>query len=160
MKNFLFLLSSTAVFSPPDINHPRARRDDAEARKKTTDTDQTTNEACHDEGARIRRDRPRPARQRDAGGEDKSGGPRNADQRHKRAAQKERLRSALADHPLRLYRPSRVAALLDVDLATVWRWRRDGVLPPPVEIAGIKGWTSQQLSKLLRTDREGGDNAR
>lgn len=75
----------------------------------------------------------------------------NEDKKRKRAARKQQLRTALADHPLRLYRPSRVAALFDVDQTTVWRWKRDGILPPPIEIAGVSGWTHEQLATLLKS---------
>jgi predicted DNA-binding transcriptional regulator AlpA len=62
------------------------------------------------------------------------------------------LRHAISDNPLRLYRPSRLAALLDTDETTIWRWARDGVLPPPVQVAGIKGWTHEMIRKLLEVE--------
>lgn len=52
--------------------------------------------------------------------------------------------------PHRLYRPKRLAELLDVNLSTLWRWRQRGVLPPPVKIGGIVGWTETQVAKLLQ----------
>jgi hypothetical protein len=42
-------------------------------------------------------------------------------------------------HPFELYRPGRLAQLFHVDPTTIWRWQRDGTLPPFVQIAGIKG---------------------
>ena len=51
---------------------------------------------------------------------------------------RERLRGAL---PLRFYRPSKVAEVFGVDPVTVWRWyAKDGVLPPPRKVGGIRGW--------------------
>jgi predicted DNA-binding transcriptional regulator AlpA len=55
-------------------------------------------------------------------------------------------------HPLNLFRPHRLAQLLSVDPATVWRWRKDGTLPEPVVIGGIKGWTEDQLRHLLHQE--------
>lgn len=52
-------------------------------------------------------------------------------------------------HPYRLYRPSRLAELLDVHESTIWRWRQRGILPPPVEIGGIRGWTDEMLRFLF-----------
>lgn len=60
-------------------------------------------------------------------------------------------------HPLRLYRPRRLAHLLDVDESTVWRWRKSGVLPPPVEIGGVRGWTEAQLQAVFARRREAAD---
>jgi predicted DNA-binding transcriptional regulator AlpA len=48
-----------------------------------------------------------------------------------------------------LYRPHRLARLLDVDPSTIWRWRQQGVLPEPVVIGGVRGWTEAQLQHLL-----------
>jgi predicted DNA-binding transcriptional regulator AlpA len=54
-----------------------------------------------------------------------------------------------ATSPLKIVRPSRLARLLDVDPSTLWRWRKEGILPPPVKIGGISGWPEQQLRQLL-----------
>jgi predicted DNA-binding transcriptional regulator AlpA len=51
--------------------------------------------------------------------------------------------------PLKIVRPGRLACLLDVDPSTVWRWRKNGILPPPVQIGGICGWPEHQLRQLL-----------
>ncbi len=77
----------------------------------------------------------------------------NEIQRQHRAARRQRLRAAVANDPLRLFRPSRLAALLDVDEGTIWRWKRDGILPPPIEIAGVTGWTLMQVQELLKDGR-------
>jgi predicted DNA-binding transcriptional regulator AlpA len=50
---------------------------------------------------------------------------------------------------LRLIRPSRLAALLDCDRSTVSRWQQTGVLPPPVQIGGVRGWFEHDLRELL-----------
>lgn len=68
-----------------------------------------------------------------------------------------RRESARDAHPLRLFRPTRLARLLGVDASTIWRWRRDGVLPPPVEVGGITGWTEEQIREVLhKEDRADG----
>jgi predicted DNA-binding transcriptional regulator AlpA len=61
-------------------------------------------------------------------------------------------------HPLRFYRPGRLAELLDVDDATIWRWRKSGILPPPSEISpGIRGWTEEQIRELIEQRRGAAD---
>jgi predicted DNA-binding transcriptional regulator AlpA len=57
-------------------------------------------------------------------------------------------------HPLRIYRPTRLARLIDCDLSTIWRWRKTGVLPPPIQIGGVLGWTEDQLKQLFQERRE------
>jgi predicted DNA-binding transcriptional regulator AlpA len=52
-------------------------------------------------------------------------------------------------NPLRLYRTVRLAKLWDVDPATIWRWRQQGILPPPVHVGGITGWTEEQLKTVI-----------
>jgi predicted DNA-binding transcriptional regulator AlpA len=52
-------------------------------------------------------------------------------------------------NPFTIYRTQRLAELLDVDRSCIWRWRRDGVLPEPVEIGGVKGWTFAQIEHLI-----------
>ncbi len=52
-------------------------------------------------------------------------------------------------NPLRLYRTLRLAKLWDVDPATIWRWRQQGILPPPVHVGGITGWTEGQLKAVM-----------
>lgn len=87
-------------------------------------------------------------------------------ERARRAARKRRRDHARTaphqSHPFRLYRVGRLAELLDVNASTIWRWRQSGVLPPPVEIGGIHGWTEQQIAELMQR-REGalagGDDA-
>jgi predicted DNA-binding transcriptional regulator AlpA len=66
-----------------------------------------------------------------------------------------------SSNSLRLIRPGRLAALLDVDPATIWRWAQSGVLPPPVEFSpGVRGWTQQQIEELLEQRQQGAGNAR
>jgi predicted DNA-binding transcriptional regulator AlpA len=57
-------------------------------------------------------------------------------------------------HPFKLYRPARVAELFDCDVTTVWRWRRKGVLPPPVKFEGVVGWTHSDIADVLAQRRE------
>jgi predicted DNA-binding transcriptional regulator AlpA len=74
-------------------------------------------------------------------------------QRRERQRQQESQRqqslSGFAAHPYRLYRVRRLAELLDVDRATIWRWRLAGVLPEPVQVGGVKGWTEAQVAHVL-----------
>ena len=87
----------------------------------------------------------------------------NSDNRRRRMGQRNAARKRRHDqrrltskkhqaHPLRLYRVGRLAELFDVDRATIWRWSKDGTLPPPIEIGGIHGWTEQQVQTLLAGD--------
>ena len=50
---------------------------------------------------------------------------------------------------LKFIRVHRLARLLGVDQSTIWRWRRDGILPEPIKIGGIVGWPENQLLDLL-----------
>jgi predicted DNA-binding transcriptional regulator AlpA len=50
---------------------------------------------------------------------------------------------------LRLYRTHRLAELLDVNPSTIWKWRKTGVLPEPVHIGSVHGWTESQLEELF-----------
>lgn len=69
--------------------------------------------------------------------------------RRRRRNQRRLRDKAHQPHPLRLYRVGRLAELFDVDRATIWRWRKSGVLPLFVKIGGIEGLTEQQVQKLL-----------
>jgi predicted DNA-binding transcriptional regulator AlpA len=51
---------------------------------------------------------------------------------------------------LSLIRPSHLARLLNVDLSTIWRYTKSGVLPAPRQIGpGLKGWTQADIAELL-----------
>lgn len=70
-----------------------------------------------------------------------------------------RVRMDYHPHPLRIYRTTRLARLLSVDVTTIWRWRKSGVLPPPVEIGpGVRGWTEEQLKDFLDQRRAEASN--
>src|SRR5689334_7462536 len=73
----------------------------------------------------------------------------------KRAERRARDKTAHVANPLRLYRPSRLAELFDVDESTIWRWRIKGVLPAFTQIGGIRGLTEQQVEQVLAQHREG-----
>jgi predicted DNA-binding transcriptional regulator AlpA len=64
--------------------------------------------------------------------------------------------ATLSEHPnrLRLVRTTRLAELLDVHPATIWRWKKAGVLPPTVRIGGIEAWREEDLFDVL-TSRGG-----
>jgi predicted DNA-binding transcriptional regulator AlpA len=62
----------------------------------------------------------------------------------------ESLPAAFHPHPFRLYRTERLAELFGVDRGTVWRWRKAGLLPPFVELGGIRGLTEQQVAEVLK----------
>jgi predicted DNA-binding transcriptional regulator AlpA len=51
---------------------------------------------------------------------------------------------------LRLIRPKKLAALFDVNQSTLIRWRKQGLLPKPVEIGGVIGWTEEVLREFLK----------
>lgn len=76
----------------------------------------------------------------------------------------DRVRLDYHPHPFRFYRPTRLAKLFDVDVSTIWRWEKDGILPPAVQIGpGVRGWTEDRLKKLLderRREAEGATDAR
>jgi hypothetical protein len=57
-------------------------------------------------------------------------------------------------HPLQIFRPGRICKLLDIDKSTLWRWRKQGILPPFVTVGGIEGLTGEQLQTLLAQRRE------
>jgi predicted DNA-binding transcriptional regulator AlpA len=59
---------------------------------------------------------------------------------------------------LHIIRPKRLAELFDVNMTTIWRWRKAGVLPPPVQIGpGIKGWTEDEIAELIEQRRQVSD---
>jgi predicted DNA-binding transcriptional regulator AlpA len=58
--------------------------------------------------------------------------------------------------PLKLIRPGRLAKLLDCDPSTIWRWEDDGTLPPPIVIAGVKGWPEHELLEWMKARRSTG----
>jgi predicted DNA-binding transcriptional regulator AlpA len=60
-------------------------------------------------------------------------------------------------HPMRLYRTTRLANLFGVDASTIWRWRKAGVLPPPIQIGGVHGWTEAQLQPLMQARLQAGE---
>ncbi len=61
---------------------------------------------------------------------------------------------------LLLYRTHRVAQLLDVDESTVWRWwKKQGLLPAPVTIGGVKGWTQQTIEEFIAARQQADDAA-
>jgi predicted DNA-binding transcriptional regulator AlpA len=61
--------------------------------------------------------------------------------------------SAASSHPLRLFRTGRLAALIGVNESTIWKWRKSGVLPPPIQIGSIHGWTEEQVRELYARRR-------
>jgi predicted DNA-binding transcriptional regulator AlpA len=56
-------------------------------------------------------------------------------------------------NPLKIYRPHRLAQLLAIDPATLWRWwAKSGILPPPIEFTpGVHGWTEEEVSAFLQS---------
>lgn len=66
---------------------------------------------------------------------------------------------ALPDHPLtpRYARANRLAAMLDVSVATVWRWAGAGRLPAPHRLGpGVTAWRLDEVEAALeRAEREG-----
>lgn len=79
--------------------------------------------------------------------------------------QRQRERDAVfatppAAHPFALYRTSRLAKLFSVRRETIWKWRRDGVLPPFTKIGGVEGLTGEQVERLLEQGQLTGEEAR
>jgi hypothetical protein len=52
-----------------------------------------------------------------------------------------------------IYRPDRLAQILDCNPSTIWRMRKKGLLPPFVKIGNIRGLTEEQLQQVLRQRR-------
>jgi len=42
-----------------------------------------------------------------------------------------------------------VAALFSISMATVWRWRRAGLLPKPTRVGGLTLWRVEDLRRRL-----------
>ncbi|SOC10174.1 helix-turn-helix protein [Rhodobacter sp. JA431] len=38
-----------------------------------------------------------------------------------------------------------LAALLEVSVATIWRWKKTGYLPAPTKIGGMTRWTKAEI---------------
>ncbi len=56
-------------------------------------------------------------------------------------------------HPLQLFRVGRLAEIFDVDPSTIFRWRKEGVLPPFREVGGVRGLTGEQITEVYnKTD--------
>jgi hypothetical protein len=58
----------------------------------------------------------------------------------------------LSDHPLQLFRPVRLAKLLDISPTTLWRWwAQEHILPPPTQVGPyIRGWRYEEVAHLLK----------
>jgi len=65
-----------------------------------------------------------------------------------------KLPAERSPHPLNLFRPHRLAALLAVNPSTIWRWRQLGILPEPVTIDGVRGWCEAQIKEILKSREE------
>jgi len=152
MKAFLF--ASTAVFTPADTGQSTRPRVKARVDKSVA-----TNHAVNDDQRpSVRRGRAHSVRRSESDAADDGHAREAANQKKNaaRRARRDRLSNVLADHPLRLYRPTRLAALLDVNEATIWRWRKQGRLPEPVTVAGVTGWTHDQIASLLKVEASSG----
>jgi predicted DNA-binding transcriptional regulator AlpA len=61
-----------------------------------------------------------------------------------------RIRLDYEPHALRLYSPSRVANLFEIDTSTLWRWREQGLMPKPITLpSGKKVWREPDLKSWL-----------
>jgi hypothetical protein len=79
--------------------------------------------------------------------------------RRKRRRQRRRRDAHFSASRFRLYRTYRLAELFDVHPATIWRWRKLGILPEPAaKIGGIEAWTDAQIAPLIeQRPTEAGD---
>jgi prophage regulatory protein len=62
----------------------------------------------------------------------------------------------VGDSPIRLIRPGRLAELLGLSQATIWQWRKSGVLPEAVRLGDrLFAWRESDIARWLeaRTDR-------
>ena len=69
------------------------------------------------------------------------------------AKTKEQLEQIITDQSVETY-PSRekVAELLDVDLSTLWRWAKRGLLVP-IEIGGKRRYRMSDIRRILSNGR-------
>jgi hypothetical protein len=76
----------------------------------------------------------------------------SSQERQRRVAERRKafwVAVAANPHPLRLYRAGRLAELFDVNDSTIWRWRKNGVLPKFAKVGGIEGLTEVEVARLL-----------
>ena len=140
-----YLLNSVATFAPVDSDRgsePASQRPRARAAHPQQREDRRTG---------IRQQRP-VARRHDDGGDDDDDHQRREAEKRQRQARRQKRREQISTNPLRLYRPALLCELLSIDPSTLWRWRRDRLIEEPVTIAGVTGWTHQQIAKLLKAD--------
>lgn len=54
----------------------------------------------------------------------------------------------------RYARARTLATRLDIEVSTVWRWARDGRLPPPHRLGpGVSAWDLDEVEAALRGER-------
>jgi predicted DNA-binding transcriptional regulator AlpA len=146
MQTFLF--ASSAVFAPADEDRPTRPRLKRRLGKAEFEGVERSDRPS------LKRNRAESDSRPQSRAAENDRGPVNRKKNTQRQARRDRLQIVFADHSLRLYRPTRLAALLDVNESTIWRWRRDGRLPEPVTVAGVTGWTHDQIAALLKADPE------
>ena len=55
-----------------------------------------------------------------------------------------------ADNRLTILRPADLIRILGVSRPTLWRWRRDNVLPEPIQLASNSvGWRAVDIDRWL-----------
>jgi hypothetical protein len=71
-----------------------------------------------------------------------------------------RIRAAFEGHPLRLYTPTRLADLFDVDQSTLHRWEKAGLVPKRITLpSGKRMWSENQLKSWLNELHADADRA-
>ena len=62
---------------------------------------------------------------------------------------KQQLEQAIADAATETYpTPTRTAEIFDVDLSTLWRWRKQGYLVP-IEVGGKRRYRMSDIKRIL-----------
>jgi predicted DNA-binding transcriptional regulator AlpA len=62
--------------------------------------------------------------------------------------------------PVKLIRIRELCTLFGVDRCTIYHWRKNKILPPPIKIGSTKAWTEAQIARFLAERAEASGAAR